>query len=159
MAKGAFASSTFKSRTFAGVTWAGPAAAVTPLTLVWADRTHQTSTTAGTGPLTLSGAVLGKRLFSAVMNAGEVCYGFAAEQNGPAWEVTQFTMNADGTLTRGVYSFAPDGTPNNTGLPLASSAGGAPVPFSGTTLDVQLDVPARVLAASLVTPNFAAVAR
>jgi len=127
-----------------GASW-GSGSAPNP-TLVWADRCHQTSQTAGTGNLTLSGTPIAKRPFSAVLNAGDACYGWAASQTVNEFEVTLFTFQSDGTLARAA-------------TPLASSNGGALVDFSGTVLDVMLDVPAKVLAASLTTPGYTVVAR
>lgn len=116
------------------------------ITLVWSDRVHQNSATTGTGTFTLSTTPLGKRSFGSVMTAGDVCYGFIQGQDTGEWEVTLFTMQSDGTLARAAF-------------PLSSSNGGSLVNFSSGVKDVVLDVPAYVLAASLVTPGYTPVVR
>jgi hypothetical protein len=103
------------------------------MSLKWADRVHQTSTTTGTGNLTLSGTPTAKQAFSAVLSTGDTCYGFVANQAANEWEINLFTMQADGTLARGAS-------------PLASSNAGALVNFSAGTKDVMLDIPASLVA-------------
>jgi hypothetical protein len=96
---------------------------------VKADRVNETSTTTGTGNLTLAGAAAANlRRFGAVMAAGDFCYGFVAARGLADWEVNTFTMQSDGTLARGT--------------PFASSNGGALVSFAGGIKDVVMDAPA-----------------
>lgn len=103
------------------------------MSLVWLDRVHQISTTAGTGNLTLSPSIpVNKQAWSGI-GIGNFSYGFAVSQTTAGmWEVNTFTLNSDGTLTRG-------------GTPLASSNAGALVNFDGSNLDVILDVPASLI--------------
>lgn len=159
MAKGTFASKTFGSRTFGSVTLAGPQTVVSPLTLVWASRVHQYSTTTGTGNLTVSSGPNATRTFLDVMNAGDVCEAFIVNQSANEWESTQLTMNADGTLTRGVYSFDSQGNPTNTGLARNGSNGTTLVTFSAGTKDVYIDVPAELVVNVISVPNFAGIVR
>ncbi len=95
---------------------------------IWADRTRETTTTTGTGALTLLGAPSGYQTFAASMTTSDTCYGFVADQSGGNWEVDLFTMQANGTLARTTV--------------LASSNGGNLVNFGSGTKDVVLDLPA-----------------
>ncbi len=117
-----------------------------PGLLVWSDRIHQLSTTSGTGPLVLGAVPSTKFSFASVLNTGDSCYGSASSQTLNEVEVTLFTMRSDGALDRAA-------------VPLKSSNGGALVNFSGSTLDVALDVPAKVIGATMVTPGFTVVVR
>jgi len=103
------------------------------MALVWADRVRDTSTTTGTGDITLSGSPpTGFQAFSAALTTNDTCYGFIAHQTVNEWEVCLFTMQAGGvTLARTTT--------------LASSNSGSPVSFSSGTKDVMLDVPASVV--------------
>ena len=67
--------------------------------LTYADRVKETTTTTGTGPLTLAGAVPGYQSFTAALTTGAlVTYGLL---NGNAWEVGQGTFTTSGlTLSR-----------------------------------------------------------
>jgi hypothetical protein len=129
------------------LTWSnfGPSAPTT--VLVWGERVQETSRTKGTGAITLLGAAFNKRAFSSVLTTGDYCYGFIASQHKDnMWEVNLFQMQSNGTLTRA-------------NPPIRSSNAGALVDFDGSTLDVVLDVPATVLAVSLVTPGYTVVSR
>lgn len=89
-----------------------------------ADRVKETTTTTGTGAITLAGAVTGFRAFSAVMAAADVC--FYAIVGSSEWETGLGTFNT--TLARTtVYS---------------SSNAGALVNFSAGTKDVFITLPA-----------------
>lgn len=89
-----------------------------------ADLVKETTTTTGTGALTLGGAVSGFRAFSAVMAASDTCfYGIIG---GAEWEFGVGTYNT--TLTRTTV--------------LASSNAGAAVNFSAGTKDVFITNPA-----------------
>ncbi len=64
--------------------------------LVIADRVQETSTTAGTGTLTLAGAVTGYQSFSAIGNGNTTYYTIFDPTTG-AWEVGLGTYTASGT--------------------------------------------------------------
>ena len=85
------------------------------MALVLADRVQETSTTTGTGTLTLAGAVSGYQTFSAGIGNGNTCY-YTIQSTTGAWEVGIGTVGA-GTLARTTL--------------ISSSTGGA-VSFSGT---------------------------
>ena len=91
------------------------------------DRVKETTTTTGTGAITLAGAGTGFRTFASVMAASDTCY--YTISGGAEWEVGLGTFNT--TLTRTtVY---------------ASSNAGAAVNFSAGTKDVYITAPARGL--------------
>jgi hypothetical protein len=90
-----------------------------------ADRVQETTTTTGTGAITLAGAGTGYRTFASVMAASDTCYYTIA--GGSEWEVGLGTFNT--TLTRTtVY---------------ASSNAGSLVNFSAGSKNVFLTAPAR----------------
>lgn len=93
--------------------------------LIAADRVRETTTTTGSGALTLAGAVTGFRTFDDVMANGNECYYVIS--GGAEWEVGRGTYDT-GTLSRD--------------LVLASSNAGDLVTFSAGTKDVVLTVPA-----------------
>jgi hypothetical protein len=104
-----------------------------------ADRIKETTTTTGTGAITLGGAMLGFRAFSSVCSVGDTAYyalqGVDANGNPTAvWEVGIGTYSAASTLTRTTV--------------LASSNANAAVTLAGTT-QVWMDAPAAILAAAL----------
>lgn len=75
------------------------------MTLIRRDRVVETTTSTGTGDLTLAGAVTGYRSFGGVMAIGNTCYcGVEAiGSNGlPTgdWEIGLYTYSAANTLTR-----------------------------------------------------------
>lgn len=89
-----------------------------------ADRVKETTTTTGTGAITLAGAVSGFRTFSSVMAAADVCY--YAIVGGAEWETGLGTFST--TLARTtVYT---------------SSNANALVNFSAGTKDVFITLPA-----------------
>lgn len=90
-----------------------------------ADRVQETTTTTGTGAITLAGAGTGYRTFASVMAASDTCY--YTISGGAEWEVGLGTFNT--TLTRTtVY---------------ASSNAGAAVNFSAGSKNVFITAPAR----------------
>lgn len=89
------------------------------MALVIADRVRETSTTTGTGTLTLAGAVSGFQTFSTAIGNTNTCYYTIA--NGSEWEVGLGTVAA-GTLARTTI--------------LKSSNAGSAVDFSAGTKDV-----------------------
>lgn len=95
--------------------------------LVLADRVRETTTTAGTGTVTLAGAVTGFQSFSVVGN-GNTTYYTIAGQGTNEWEVGIGTYTASGTtLARTTV--------------LASSNSGSLVNFSAGTKDVFVSMP------------------
>ena len=94
------------------------------MALVIADRVQETSTTAGTGTLTLAGAVTGYQTFSAGVGVGNTCY-YTITNAAGAWEVGIGTVGS-GTLAR---------------TTLLSSSTGSLVSFTGT-LSVFVTYPA-----------------
>jgi hypothetical protein len=98
------------------------------MALILADRVRETSTTTGTGTLTLDGAVTSYQSFSAVGNANTTYYTIV-NQNAAEWEVGIGTYTASGTtLSRDTV--------------LSSSNSGSLVNFSAGTKDVWGDYPA-----------------
>lgn len=107
------------------------------------DRVKETTTTTGTGTVTLLGASTGFQSFSAIGNANTTYYTIAA-QTGSEWEVGIGTYTASGTtLARTTV--------------LASSNAGSLVNFSAGTKDVFVSYPASYAvfaAGGAVTENF-----
>lgn len=94
------------------------------MALVMADRVQETSTTTGTGTLTLAGAVTGFQTFSAAVGNGNTVYYTITDQTSTAnWEVGLGTYTSAGnTLARTTV--------------LSSSAAGAAVNFTSGALYV-----------------------
>ena len=96
------------------------------MALVLKDRVQETTTTTGTGTVTLAGAVSGFQSFSAIGN-GNTCY--YAIVGGTEWEVGLGTYTSSGTtLSRDTI--------------LESSNGGTAVTFSAGTKNVFVTYPA-----------------
>jgi hypothetical protein len=91
------------------------------MAIVVKDRVKQTSTTTGTGTITLTGSVTGFQSFSAIGN-GNVTYFAIVDNITGAWEVNYGTYNTN-TLTRNA-------------TPLSSSNAGALVNFAANDKDV-----------------------
>ena len=96
--------------------------------LVLADRVKETTTTTGTGTVTLLGAVTGYQSFSAIGNANTTYYCIAG-QTTSEWEV-------------GIGTYTSAGTTLSRDTVLASSNAGALVTFSAGTKDVFVTYPA-----------------
>lgn len=92
------------------------------------DRVKETTTTTGTGTITLAGAETGFRSFSVVGN-GNTCAYVIAHQSANEWEV-------------GIGTYTSTGTTLSRTKILASSNGGSLVSFSAGTKDVFLTMPA-----------------
>ena len=92
------------------------------MALVLADRVNETTTTAGTGTITLAGAVTGYQSFSAIGN-GNTTYYTIAGQGTSEWEV-------------GIGTYTSAGTTLSRDTVLASSNAGAKVNFSAGTKNV-----------------------
>jgi hypothetical protein len=96
------------------------------MALVVKDRVQETSTTTGTGTLTLGGAVSGFQSFSVIGNANTTYYAIVG---GSEWEVGLGTYTSSGTtLSRDTI--------------LESSNGGTAVNFSAGTKNVFVTYPA-----------------
>lgn len=97
------------------------------MALVLKDRVQETSTTTGTGTLTLAGAVTGYQSFSSAIGNGNTTYYGIYLNGGSEWEVGLGTVGA-GTLARTTV--------------LASSNAGSLVNFSAGQKSVWCDYPA-----------------
>lgn len=98
------------------------------MALVLADRVKETTTTTGTGTITLAGAVTGFQSFAVVGNTNTTYYTIAG-QTGSEWEVGIGTYTAAGTLL-------------SRDTVLSSSNAGSLVNFSAGTKDVFVTYPA-----------------
>lgn len=105
---------------------------------IQADRVLETTTTTGTGTLTLGGAVTGFRAFSSVMSNADTCYYSLQAVNGSGvpsgvWEV-------------GIGTYASSGNTLARTTVLASSNSGAAVTLPTGTAQVCIDLPAEIIA-------------
>jgi hypothetical protein len=98
------------------------------MALVLADRVKETTTTTGTGTVTLLGASTGFQSFSAIGN-GNTTYYTIAGQTGSEWEV-------------GIGTYTSSGTTLARTTVLSSSNSGSLVNFSAGTKDVFVTYPA-----------------
>ena len=96
--------------------------------LVVKDRVRETTTTLGTGTITLAGAVAGFQSFSAIGNGN----------------TTYYTINLPGVneWEVGIGTYTSSGTTLSRDTVLASSNSGSLVSFSAGTKDVFCDYPA-----------------
>lgn len=101
------------------------------MTFVVADRVKDSTTTTGTGTITLSGTAPNTfQTFGSVMATGDVCYYCIAGQTGTDWETGYGTYTTSGTtLSRDVI--------------LSSSNAGSAVSLAAGTKDVFLVAPAK----------------
>jgi hypothetical protein len=98
------------------------------MALVLRDRVKETTSTTGTGTITLAGAATGFQAFSVIGNANTTYYTIAG-QSGGEWEV-------------GIGTYTLSGTTLSRDTVLESSNSGALVNFSAGTKDVFCDYPA-----------------
>jgi len=98
------------------------------MAFVIADRVRETTTTTGTGNLTLDGAVSKFRTFASVLSSSDTTYYSIVEQSGTDWEVGIGTFTAPSTLARTTI--------------LSSANGGAAVNFAAGIKDVFITLPA-----------------
>jgi len=117
------------------------------MALVIADRVRETTTTAGTGTVTLGGAYAGFQSFSVIGNGNTTYYAIVDSTTG-AWEVGIGTYTASGTtLSRDTV--------------LSSSNSGSLVNFAAGTKDVIVTQPSEravyVVGSSVVAENSATV--
>lgn len=98
------------------------------MAFVVADRVKETTTTGGTGTVTLAGAVAGFQSFAAVGNGNSTYYTIVDSTNN-TWEV-------------GVGTYTSSGTTLSRDTVLASSNSGSLVPFAAVEKDVFVTYPA-----------------
>jgi hypothetical protein len=98
------------------------------MALVVKDRVKETTTTTGTGTITLAGAVSGFQSFSVIGNANTTYYAIVG-QGTTEWEV-------------GIGTYTSSGTTLSRDTVLESSNSNALVPFSAGTKDVFVTYPA-----------------
>jgi hypothetical protein len=97
------------------------------MALVLKDRVKETSTTAGTGTITLAGAVAGFQSFAAVGNGNSTYYAIVDPATG-AWEV-------------GIGTYTSSGTTLSRTTVLSSSNSGSLVSFAANSKDVFVTYP------------------
>jgi hypothetical protein len=97
------------------------------MALTFADRVKETSTTAGTGTLTLAGAMYGFQSFAAIGNGNTTYYAIYDNSTGD-WEV-------------GIGTYTSSGTTLSRTTILASSNAGSAVSFSSATKEVFVTYP------------------
>ena len=97
------------------------------MALVLKDRVKETSTTAGTGTITLAGAVSGFQSFASVGNGNTTYYGIADPTTGD-WEV-------------GIGTYTSSGTTLSRDTVLSSSNSGSLVSFTSNQKDVFVTYP------------------
>jgi hypothetical protein len=102
------------------------------MSFVLADRVKETTTTTGTGTVTLLGASTGYQSFSAIGN-GNTTYYTIAGQTGSEWEV-------------GIGTYTSSGTTLARTTVISSSNAGSLVNFSAGTKDVFVTYPAEYTA-------------
>lgn len=100
--------------------------------MIFADRIKESSTTTGTGAITLAGAETGFRSFASVLSVADTVYYCIQGQTPGEWETGVGTYSGVNTLTRTT--------------PLAGSAA-TPVSFSAGTKDVFITVGAQLFTA------------
>jgi len=114
------------------------------MALVLADRVQETSTSTGTGPMTLAGAVSGYQSFAVVGNGNTTYYTITDTTTG-AWEVGIGTYSTTGpTLTRTTV--------------VASSNSGSAVSFAAGSKNVFVTYPAEYAAYASNNPGTAGYA-
>ena len=101
------------------------------MALIRADRVRESTTSTGTGTLSLAGAESTFRAFSAVCATNDTCYYALAHRSANEWEVGLATYSSANTLTRTTV--------------LASSNSGSAVNLSAGTKDVFLTLASRQL--------------
>jgi len=98
------------------------------MAFVLADRVQETTTTTGTGTVTLAGAVSGFQSFAAIGN-GNTTYYTIADSSGSNWEI-------------GVGTYTSSGTTLSRDTVLSSSNSGSLVNFPAGTKNVFVTFPA-----------------
>lgn len=95
---------------------------------VAADRVQETTTTTGTGTITLLGAVSGYRAFSPLLSTSDTAYVAIVHRTAAEWEVCLATLTGASALARTSV--------------LSSSNSNSAVSFSAGTKDVFICIPA-----------------
>lgn len=117
------------------------------MALVLADRVRETTTTSGTGTVTLAGAYTGFQSFSVIGNGNTTYYAIIDSSTG-AWEV-------------GIGTYTSSGTTLSRDTVLSSSNSGNLVNFAANTKDVIVTQPSEravyVVGSSVVAENSATV--
>lgn len=114
------------------------------MALVVKDRVQETSTTTGTGTITLGGAVTGFQSFSVIGNGNTTYYTIAA---GSEWEV-------------GIGTYTLSGTTLSRDVVLDSSSSGSKVSFSAGTKNVYVSYPAgRASMSTGITENSSTISQ
>ena len=98
------------------------------MALLVADRVQETTTTTGTGDITLDGAVTGYQTFASALANGDTTYYTIADQTGSNWEVGFGTFTSPSTLARTTI--------------LSSSNSSSAVNFTAGTKNVFITYPA-----------------
>jgi len=111
------------------------------MALVIANRVKETTTTTGTGTVTLLGASTGFQSFAVIGNANTTYYTIAA-QTGTEWEV-------------GIGTYTSSGTTLARTTVLSSSNSGSAVNFSAGTKDVFVTYPAEYSVSATNDPGTA----
>ena len=111
------------------------------MSLVLADRVKETTTTTGTGTITLLGAASGFQSFATIGNGNTTYYAIVG-QTTTEWEVGLGTYTSSGTTLARTTVYA-------------SSNANALVTFSAGTKDVFVTLPSSVTVTSGGTPSFA----
>jgi hypothetical protein len=94
---------------------------------IQADRVKETTTTAGTGTITLAGTSTGYRTFASVMSVNDTCHYAIVDNTTGEWEVGVGTLASSTTLTRTTI--------------LESTNANAAVSFAANTKDVYITLP------------------
>lgn len=92
------------------------------------DRVQETTTTSGTGSITLDGPLVGFSSFSSTVGVGNQTYYGIVDNSTGDWEVGTGTLSSSTTLARDTV--------------LSSSNGGSLVSFTANTKLVFIDIPA-----------------
>lgn len=109
------------------------------MAFVVADRVQETTTSTGTGTITLAGAVTGFQSFAAVGNGNNTFYTIA-DQSGSNWEV-------------GIGTYTSSGTTLSRDTVLSSSNSGSLVNFSAGTKNVFVTQPSSRSAYAATVPS------
>ena len=109
------------------------------MAFVLADRVQETTTSTGTGTITLAGAVTGFQSFAAVGNGNNTFYTIA-DQSGSNWEV-------------GIGTYTSSGTTLSRDTVLSSSNSGSLVNFSAGTKNVFVTQPSSRSAYAATVPS------
>lgn len=101
------------------------------MTLIVKNRVRETTTTNGTGPIALLGAVSDHRSFGSVMSVNDTAWVTIVHPGSGEWETSRATYSATNQITRTTV--------------IDGSNGASAVTFTAGTKDVFLDLPASIL--------------